>query len=41
VATTLHRPIESLAEASTLATEMKHAAKQERMSAYRIDQRRG
>ncbi|HVM07098.1 MAG TPA: response regulator [Acidimicrobiales bacterium] len=40
VATTAHRPLASLAEASAIATEMKLAAKQERSSAYRIDQRR-
>lgn len=41
VATTANRPLESLAHASAIATEMKHAAKLERTSAYRIDQRRG
>ena len=41
VATTAVRPLMSLAEASAIATEMKHAAKLERVSAYRIDQRRG
>ena len=41
VATTLNRSLTSLAEASAIATEMKLAAKQERTSAYRIDQRRG
>ncbi|HEX7169028.1 MAG TPA: response regulator [Acidimicrobiales bacterium] len=41
VATAARRPLQSLAEASTIATEMKLAAKQERGSAYRIDQRRG
>jgi diguanylate cyclase (GGDEF)-like protein len=41
VATTRHRPMTSLAEASAIATEMKHAAKLERVSAYRVDQRRG
>jgi diguanylate cyclase (GGDEF)-like protein len=42
VATTLHRPLLTVAEASTIATEMKMAAKQaDGTSAYRIDQRRG
>jgi diguanylate cyclase (GGDEF)-like protein len=40
VATTAVRPIQSPSEASAIATEMKLAAKQERRSAYRIDQRR-
>jgi diguanylate cyclase (GGDEF)-like protein len=41
VATTEHRAITSLGEASAIAAEMKEAAKQdEGVSAYRIDQRR-
>ena len=41
VASSARRPLETLAEASAIATEMKHAAKAEQVSAYRIDQRRG
>jgi diguanylate cyclase (GGDEF)-like protein len=41
VSTTAHRDLESSSQASAIATEMKMAAKQERQSAYRIDQRRG
>ena len=40
IATTLHRPLLSVAEASAVATEMKMAAKTEDASAYRIDQRK-
>jgi diguanylate cyclase (GGDEF)-like protein len=41
VATTQHRAISSLGEASAIATEMKEAAKQdEGFSSYRVDQRR-
>jgi diguanylate cyclase (GGDEF)-like protein len=41
IATTAHRPLLAVAEASTIATEMKMAAKQDDgTSAYRIDQRR-
>jgi len=39
VATTAHRDIRTPSEASAIATEMKMAAKHERRSAYRIDQR--
>jgi diguanylate cyclase (GGDEF)-like protein len=42
VATTAHRALETVGEASTIATDMKRAAKQvEGASAYRVDQRRG
>ena len=41
VATTVNRAMTSLAEASAIATEMKHAAKLDRVSAYRVDQRHG
>jgi hypothetical protein len=41
VATTAHRPILGVGEASTNATEMKMAAKDENRSTYRVDQRRG
>ena len=41
VASVAHRPIKSVAEASAIATEMKQAAKETNVSAYRIDQRRG
>lgn len=41
VATTAHRAISSLGEASAIATEMKEVAKQDQdVSSYRIDQRR-
>jgi diguanylate cyclase (GGDEF)-like protein len=40
IATTQHRPLLTSAEAATIATEMKMAAKVEPESAYRIDQRR-
>jgi len=40
VASTARRTIHSVAEASTIATEMKAAAKGDRGSTYRIDQRR-
>ena len=40
IATTQHRPLLTAAEASTIATEMKMAAKVEAESSYRIDQRR-
>ena len=41
IATTAHRPLLAVAEASTIATEMKMAAKRdEGRSGYRIDQRR-
>lgn len=40
VASTARRAIHSVAEASTIATEMKAAAKAQTGSAYRIDQRR-
>jgi DNA-binding response OmpR family regulator len=40
VATTAHRPLLTIGEASTIATEMKKAAKAENMSAYRVDLRR-
>jgi diguanylate cyclase (GGDEF)-like protein len=41
IATTVRRPLLTVAEAATIATEMKMAAKQaEGTSAYRIDQRR-
>ena len=40
IATTLLRPLLSVAEASAVATEMKMAAKTEDNSAYRIDQRK-
>lgn len=40
-ATTANRPLLTVAEASTIATEMKRVAKEDVRSAYRIDQRRG
>ena len=40
IATTSHRPLLSVAEASAVATEMKMAAKTVETSAYRIDQRK-
>jgi DNA-binding response OmpR family regulator len=40
IATTQHRPLIGVAEASAIATEMKMAAKHDHTSAYRIDQRR-
>ena len=40
IATTVNRPLLSVAEASATATEMKMAAKTEEASAYRIDQRK-
>jgi len=39
-ATTANRPLLTVAEASTVATEMKRVAKEDVRSAYRIDQRR-
>ena len=41
IATTLHRPLLTVAEASAIATEMKMVAKEDVRSAYRVDQRRG
>lgn len=41
IATTQHRPLLTVAEASAIATEMKMVAKEDVRSAYRIDQRRG
>ncbi len=40
IATTSHRPLLTVAEASAIATEMKRAAKEDPRSAYRIDHRR-
>jgi diguanylate cyclase (GGDEF)-like protein len=41
VATTLNRPLLTVAEASAIATEMKMVAKEDVRSSFRIDQRRG
>lgn len=41
IATTLHRPLLTVAEASAIATEMKMVAKEDVRSTYRVDQRRG
>jgi diguanylate cyclase (GGDEF)-like protein len=41
IATTVHRPLLTVAEASAIATEMKMVAKEDVRSTYRVDQRRG